>query len=63
VVSVEEEDLTYRLIQHEKECELRYERIEERLNEQKQFLLSLDTKIWGLAILIIVTPFIGKLFS
>tara|TARA_R100001129_G_scaffold185528_2_gene174029 strand:+ start:3992 stop:4174 length:183 start_codon:yes stop_codon:yes gene_type:complete len=56
------DDLLNRLITHEKECGLRYQRIEERLNEQKQTLASLDVKIWGLAGLIIVTPFVNKIF-
>jgi len=49
-----------RLIQHEKECELRYERIGERLDDQKDHLKSLDAKIWGLAVLIIITPFVDR---
>ena len=54
------EELLQRLIQHEKECELRYERIEERLDDQKDHLKSLDAKIWGLTVLIIITPFVDR---
>ncbi|OUT53103.1 MAG: hypothetical protein CBB68_01255 [Rhodospirillaceae bacterium TMED8] len=54
------EELLQRLIQHEKECELRYERIGERLDDQKDHLKSLDAKIWGLAVLIIITPFVDR---
>ena len=49
---------------------MRYRRIEERLDDQKDMvsknseaLTRLDMKIWGLAILIIVSPFAAKLWS
>ena len=57
------EELLQRLIQHEKECELRYERIEERLDDQKQSLNKLDIKIWGLAVLIISAPIFTKMIG
>ena len=53
--------LTARLEKHEAECALRYARIEERLEDQKDSLRRLDLKIWGIALLIITTPFINKL--
>jgi|TARA_R100000808_G_scaffold621_1_gene3147 butyrate kinase len=55
-----EEDLLNRLARHEEQCDFRYQRIEERLEEQKQSLSSLDVKIWGLAVLILVSPFINS---
>ena len=55
-----EEDLLNRLARHEEQCDLRYQRIEERLEEQKQSLSSLDVKIWGVAVLILVSPFINS---
>jgi len=48
------------LEKHEAECNLRYQRIEERLDDQKDALKNLDLKIWGLAILIIVAPLVHK---
>ena len=50
------EEVLARLDKHEAECALRYARIEERLDNQKQTLNKVDIKIWGLAILIITTP-------
>jgi hypothetical protein len=64
------EEVLSRLEKHEAECNLRYNRIEERLDDQKEMvsknseaLTRLDMKIWGLAILIIVSPFAAKLWS
>lgn len=64
------EEVLSRLEKHEAECNLRYKRIEERLDDQKEMVLKtseavtrLDMKIWGLAILIIVSPFAAKLWS
>jgi hypothetical protein len=64
------EEVLSRLEKHEAECNLRYTRIEERLDDQKDMvsknseaLTRLDMKIWGLAILIIVSPFAAKLWS
>jgi len=54
------EDVLAKLEKHEAECNLRYQRIEEKLSEQKKTLDGLDLKIWGLGILIIVTPIIHK---
>jgi hypothetical protein len=63
------EEVLSRLEKHEAECNLRYKRIEERLDDQKEMvsknseaLTRLDMKIWGLAILIIVSPFAAKLW-
>jgi hypothetical protein len=53
--------LTARLEKHEAECALRYARIEERLDEQKQSLSKLDMKTWGLALLIITVPIFNRL--
>jgi len=55
------EDALARLEKHESECVLRYERIEERLDNQKKSLDRLDMKIWGIALLIITTPVINRL--
>jgi uncharacterized protein Yka (UPF0111/DUF47 family) len=54
------EDVLAKLEKHEAECNLRYQRVEEKLTEQKKTLDGLDLKIWGLGILIIVTPIIHK---
>lgn len=70
VVDMKVEEVLSRLEKHEAECNLRYKRIEERLDDQKEMvsknsdaLTKLDMKIWGLAILIIVSPFAAKLWS
>jgi hypothetical protein len=70
VVGMRVEEVLSRLEKHEAECNLRYRRIEERLDDQKDMvsknseaLTRLDMKIWGLAILIIVSPFAAKLWS
>jgi hypothetical protein len=70
VVGMRVEEVLSRLEKHEAECNLRYKRIEERLDDQKELvsknsdsLTKLDIKIWGLAILIIVSPFAAKLWS
>ena len=57
------EDVLAKLNQHEAECALRYARIEERLDDQKQSLSKLDIKIWGLAVLIISAPIFSKMIG
>jgi hypothetical protein len=57
-VSLEDKELQAKdvlllLESHEKECSSRYERIEEKLTEQKAFLEKLDVRMWGLAVLIV----------
>ena len=52
-----------KLEKHEAECTLRYQRIEERLADQKQTLKGLDVKIWGLAVLIVIAPLVHKLLA
>jgi hypothetical protein len=52
-----------KLEKHEAECDLRYKRIEEKLGEQKISMKSLDLKIWGLAVLIIIAPMVHKFLS
>jgi len=42
------------LEKHESECNRRYEKIEKSLDK-------LDVKVWGLAVLIVITPFLHKL--
>lgn len=54
------EEVLAKLEKHEAECNLRYKRIEERLDDQKETLKGLDYKIWGLAVLIIIAPLVHK---
>lgn len=54
------EDVLAKLEKHEAECNLRYQRVEEKLSEQKKTLDGLDLKIWGLGILIVVAPLVHK---
>jgi hypothetical protein len=46
-------DVLLLLETHESECSLRYERIEEKLTDQKAFLEKLDLRMWGIAALIV----------
>lgn len=52
-----------KLEKHEAECNLRYQRIEEKLSENKGALKAFDLKLWGLAVLILIAPFVGKLMG
>jgi hypothetical protein len=54
-------DVLLLLEKHESECSLRYERIEERLEDQKTFLEKLDMRMWGIAALIVATFLAEKL--
>lgn len=54
------EEVLNRLEKHESECNLRYQFIEEKLNDNKKALKNLDFKLWGLAVLILVSPVIQK---
>jgi hypothetical protein len=53
VVVMKAEDVLQQLEKHEAECNLRYKRIEERLDDHKSYLEKLDLRMWGLAALII----------
>lgn len=48
-------DVLLLLADHEEECSSRYERIEEKLSDQKKFLEKLDIRMWGIAALIVAT--------
>jgi hypothetical protein len=50
---VKPEDVLQKLANHEEKCDLRYQRIEERLDDQKKTLERLDLRLWGLAVLIV----------
>ena len=58
---MEDQDFFARLEKHELECRLRYERIEDILQEQKAVVTSLDNKLWGLAVLVLVTPIVTNI--
>lgn len=62
-VEMRVEEVLSKLEKHEAECNLRYTRIEERLDDHKNNLKSLDIKLWGLAILIVVSPLVHKLWG
>ena len=57
---MEVKEVLAKLEKHEAECNLRYQRIEERLAEHKSALSALDVKLWALAVLIIIAPFVQK---
>ena len=52
-VNLKAEEVLAKLEQHGAECNMRYERIEEQLQEQKKTLDKLDVRLWGLAVLIV----------
>lgn len=52
-VNVKPEDVLAKLANHEEKCDLGYQRIEERLDDQKKTLDRLDIRLWGLAALIV----------
>jgi hypothetical protein len=56
------EEVMFELAKHESECNLRYKRIEERLEDQKCHLKALDTRMWGLAVLIIGAAIAQEMF-
>jgi hypothetical protein len=56
------EEVLAKLEKHEAECNLRYQRIEERLEDHKSSLKSLDVKLWALAVLILIAPFVQKIW-
>ena len=49
-----------KLEKHEAECNLRYQRIEERLDDHKSSLKALDVKLWALAVLILIALFVQR---
>ena len=53
----------HELEKHVEQCDLRYERIEERLDGHKTSLSALDGKLWALAVLIMIAPFVQKIIS
>jgi len=56
-------ELLAKLEKHEAECNLRYQQIEEKLSDHKNSLKAFDLKLWGLAVLILIAPFVGKLLG
>ena len=57
------EEVLAKLEKHEAECNLRYKRIDEKLDEHKASLKNLDVKLWGLAILVVLAPVVAKLWG
>ena len=50
-----------RIESHEKECLLRYENIEKRLESGSKRFIRLENMIWGLYGIIITTSILGKI--
>jgi len=48
---------------HERECALRYERIEERLKEGSKRFDSIDAKLWSVLILLVAGIVIPQLLQ
>ena len=49
------------LAKHEAECNLRYKRIEELLDDQKSNMTKLDQRLWWIVGLVIIAPFLQRL--
>ena len=49
------------LAKHEAECNLRYKRIEELLDDQKSNITKLDQRLWWIVGLVIIAPFLQRL--
>jgi len=60
---MEVKEVLAKLEKHEAECNLRYKRIEERMEDHKSSLKTLDVKLWALAILILIAPFVQKMWE
>ena len=65
-LSLEDKDLQAKdvlllLERHESECNIRYEAINEKLAAQGETLKTLDTRMWGIAALIVATFLAEKL--
>ena len=54
-------DVLLLLERHESECNIRYEAINEKLAAQGETLITLDTRMWGIAALIVATFLAEKL--
>ena len=54
-------DVLLLLERHESECNIRYEAINEKLAAQGETLKTLDTRMWGIAALIVATFLAEKL--
>ena len=48
---------------HERECALRYQRIEERLREGSKRFDSIDAKLWSVLVLLVAGIVIPQLIS
>ena len=57
------EEVLAKLAQHEMKCDLRYQRIEERLDDQKEELIWLKKMMWGIVVLIFIAPMVHKLLG
>lgn len=57
------EDVLAKLEKHEAECTLRYQQIEQRLEDHTSSLKALDVKLWALAVLILIAPFVQKILG
>ena len=55
------EQVMAELAKHEAECNLRYQRIEERLDDHKGHMCKLDQRLWWIVSLVILAPFLQRL--
>ena len=52
-----------RLEKHEAECSLRYQRLDEKLSEYAQVIKSVDSKLWTIGILVLLSPAVQFLWK
>jgi|TARA_R100000426_G_scaffold54703_1_gene39307 hypothetical protein len=56
-----DKDALYRIETHEKECAIRYENIEKRLDQGQARFARLENMIWGLYLLLITSSVLGQI--
>ena len=57
------EEVLAKLAHHEEKCDLRYQRIEDRLDDHKEELKWLRKMMWALIIAIMASPWIQRLWG
>ena len=45
-----------KLEKHEAECSLRYQRLDEKLSEYAEFIKPVDSKLWRIGLLVLLSP-------
>ena len=45
-----------KLEKHEAECSLRYQRLDEKLSEYAEVIKAVDSKLWRIGLLVLLSP-------